>query len=174
MRKEVITQLRILKMSGIKPNFSELARQYGIDRRTVKKYYDGYKGKLEHRNKSSKLDKYYETIKTKLSLRGANVRAVYEYILDEVDADIETYSNFSKYVKSRGLKPQKTEKGHPRYETAMGVQAQVDWKAVCKPFDEAIGLFDGNLIQEERLLPLSDECHRRLSTLKSPMSVGLY
>ena len=128
MKKEVITQLRILKMSGIKPNFSELARQYGIDRRTVKKYYDGYEGKPEHRKRSSKLDKHYETIKTKLSLRGANVRAVYEYILEEVDSDIGTYSNFSKYVRSRGLKPQKTEKGHPRYETAMGVQAQVDWK----------------------------------------------
>ena len=26
------------------------------------------------------------------------------------------------------MKPKKTEKGHPRYETDMGVQAQVDWK----------------------------------------------
>ena len=48
--------------------------------------------------------------------------------MEEVDPDIGTYSNFNKYVISKGLKPQKSEKGHPRYETAMGVQAQVDWK----------------------------------------------
>ena len=35
-------QLQILNMSGIKPNFSKIAREYDIDRRTVKKYYDEY------------------------------------------------------------------------------------------------------------------------------------
>ena len=128
MNTGLVIQLRILKLSDIVPNFSELARQYGIDRRTVKKYYDGYEGKPKHHNKSSRLDEYYDLIKTKLSLRGSNVRAVYEYIKDEVDSGIGTYSNFNKYVKSKGLKPKKTEKGHPRYETDMGVQAQVDWK----------------------------------------------
>ena len=128
MDKGLITQLHILRLSDIKPNFSELARQYDIDRRTVKKYYDGYEGKPKHHNKPSRLDEHYELIKTKLSLRGANVRAVYEFIVDEVDTGIGTYSNFNKYVKSKGLKPVKTEKGHPRYETEMGVQAQVDWK----------------------------------------------
>ena len=57
-------------LSNIKPNFSELARQYGIDRRTVKKYYDGYEGKQKHRSKPSKLDKHLNTIKKKLSIRG--------------------------------------------------------------------------------------------------------
>ena len=31
-------QLTILKSMNIKPNFSELAREYDLDRRTVKKY----------------------------------------------------------------------------------------------------------------------------------------
>ena len=128
MNKGLIIQLRILNMSNIKPNFSELARQYSIDRRTVKKYYDGYEGKPKHHNKPSKLDEHYDIIKNKLSLRGANIRAVYEYLIDEVDASIGTYSNFNKYVNSKGLKPKKVQKGHPRYETDMGVQAQVDWK----------------------------------------------
>lgn len=113
MDKGLITQLQILKLSNIKPNFSELARLYDLDRRTVKRYYDGYEGKPKHH-------------KTKLSLRGANASAVYEYIKDEVDSSIGTYSNFNKYVKSKGLKPKKTEERHPRYETDMGVQAQVD------------------------------------------------
>ena len=128
MNEALKTQLKILKLSDIKPNFSELARLYDVDRRTVKKYYDGYEGKAVHREKPSKLDKHYELIKQKLSIKGANVRAVYEFILSEKDPDIGTYSNFNKYIKSKGLKPVKTTAGHPRFETAPGIQAQVDWK----------------------------------------------
>ena len=53
MDKGLITQLQILKLSNIKPNFSELARLYDLDRRTVKRYYDGYEGKPKHHNKSA-------------------------------------------------------------------------------------------------------------------------
>ena len=73
---------KILKLSDIKPNFSELARFYELDRRTVKKYYDGYEGKAAHR------DKHYDLIKQKLSIRGSNVRTVYEFILSERVSDI--------------------------------------------------------------------------------------
>ena len=123
MKEALKIQLKILKLSDVKPNFSELARQYGLDRRTVKKYYDGYEGKPAHRQKPSKLDKHYDLIKQKLSIKGANVRAVYEFILSERDPDIGTYSNFSKYIKSKGLKPTKAAAGHPRFETAPGMQA---------------------------------------------------
>lgn len=128
MTDKLKTQLKIMMLSNIKPNFSELSRQYGIDRRTVKKYYDGYEGKQKHRSKPSKLDKHLDTIKQKLSIKGTNIRAVYEYIISEIDSNIGTYSNFSKYVKANGLRPQKTLKGHPRFETMPGKQAQVDWK----------------------------------------------
>ena len=128
MKEALVTQLKILKLSKIKPNFSELARQYGVDRRTVKKYYDGYEGKPKHHSKPSKLDEHLDIIKQKISIKGANVTGVYEFLVDEIDPDIGTYSNFNKYLKSKGLRPLKTEKGHPRYETDMGVQAQVDWK----------------------------------------------
>ena len=128
MKEALVTQLKILKLSEIKPNFSELARQYGVDRRTVKKYYDGYEGKPKHHSKPSKLDEHLDIIKQKISIKGANVTGVYEFLVDEIDPDIGTYSNFNKYLKSKGLRPLKTEKGHPRYETDMGVQAQVDWK----------------------------------------------
>ena len=128
MEQSLITQLTILRLSNIKPNFSELARIYDIDRRTIKKYYDGYEGKPAHHDKPSKLEKDYELIKTKLAIRGSNVRAVYEFIISEKDPDIGTYSNFNKYVKSKGLKPKKSDGSHPRYETEPGLQAQVDWK----------------------------------------------
>ena len=37
IKKEVL----ILETLGIKPNYSELSRLYGIDRRTIKKYKNG-------------------------------------------------------------------------------------------------------------------------------------
>ena len=128
MNNVLITQLKILKLTNSKPNFSELARIYDVDRRTVKKYYDGYEGKPKHRKKTSILDKHLELIKEKLLIKGTSVRAVYEFILSEVDSEIGTYSNFNKYIKSKNIKPKKHEKGHPRYETPAGLQAQVDWK----------------------------------------------
>ena len=61
MGQRLITQLKIIKLSNVKPNFAELARKYDVDWRTVKKYYDGYDGKPTHRSKPSKLDKHLQT-----------------------------------------------------------------------------------------------------------------
>ena len=58
MNTVLLTQLKILKMSDIKPNFSELARLYEMDRRTIKKYYEGYEGKPKNRYKTSKSVSY--------------------------------------------------------------------------------------------------------------------
>ncbi|SHF45909.1 hypothetical protein SAMN02746091_02574, partial [Caloramator proteoclasticus DSM 10124] len=66
----IIAQLNILKAMELKPNFSELAREYGMDRRTVKKYFEGYEGKPKTKNKTSKLDKYFDEIKAKLAIKG--------------------------------------------------------------------------------------------------------
>lgn len=97
----------------------------------MKKYYEGYEGKPKFRNKQSKLDKYYDEIKAKLSIKGVTVKGVYEYFIDK-KYDIGTYSNFNKYVKRKGLKPTKKTKGHPRFETPPDGQAQVDWKEDLK------------------------------------------
>ena len=128
MDQRLITQLKIIKLSNTKPNFADLASKYDVDWRTVKKYYDGYDGKPKHHSKPSKLDKHMPLIKDKLAIKGTTVRAVYEFIIDERDPNIGTYSNFIKYIKSKGLKPKKSEAGHPRFETEPGIQAQVDWK----------------------------------------------
>ena len=112
--KEMKKQIEIIKVMGMKPNFSELARIYEIDRRTVKKYYEGYEGKAKKRNKPSKLDKYYDEIKLKLSIKGVTIKAVYEKLKDD-GLDVGTYSNFSKYVKRKEMKSEKSVKGHPRF-----------------------------------------------------------
>lgn len=132
MNNKLLTQLKIFKLMDIKPNFSELARVYDVDRRTIKKYYDGYEGKPKHRKKFCRLDLYQELIIQKLQLRGVTLKAVYEFLVSEVDSEIGGYSNFLKYAKSRKLTPAQKCPGHPRFETPPGYQAQVDWKEDLK------------------------------------------
>lgn len=52
-----------MKTNDIKPNYSELARIYNMDRRTIKKYYFGFEPKDKTTKRVSKLDKYQDLIK---------------------------------------------------------------------------------------------------------------
>ena len=93
--EKLIAQLRILKEMNLKPNYSTLAREYGCDRRTVKKYNDGYTGGDKTRNKKSKLDKYSSIIREKLQYRGIHIKSVYEFLVDKYSFDnIGTYSKY--------------------------------------------------------------------------------
>lgn len=117
-----------LETYDLKPNYSELGRIYGIDRRTAKKRYEGIQNK-EKRIKSSKLDKYLELIKEKLKIPGTNMKAIYKYIQMNIDVDIGSYSNFRKYVnKNDELIRIKDTTAHVLFETDYGVQLQFDWK----------------------------------------------
>ena len=40
MRKDVYERMRIMKNEGIKPNYSEIARRWNCDYRTVKRYFE--------------------------------------------------------------------------------------------------------------------------------------
>ena len=99
-------ELMIMKTNSIKPNYSELARLHNCDRRTVKKYDEGYTGKPINRDKESKLDKYREDIKIKLDLPGSTIKGTYQYF-KEKDNTIGDYSNFYKYVIKNNLKGKK-------------------------------------------------------------------
>ena len=137
-------ELMIMKTFEIKPNYSELARMHKCDRRTVKKYDEGYKGKSEHRNKKSKLDKYSSEIEEKLKLPGATISGTYQYIKQK-DNNIGTYSNFHQYIKRKGLRKNKNNKFHPRYETEEGKQLQYDWKEDIKMYNEDGEIFKFNI-----------------------------
>lgn len=127
--EKLITQLRTLKEMNLKPNYSALAREYGCDRRTVKKYNNEYTGGVKTRNKKSKLDIYYELIKEKLQYKGIHLKSVYEFLVDKYTVEnIETYSNFHKYVIKKKFLVNKNNSKTVRYETLPGKQAQVDWK----------------------------------------------
>lgn len=122
-------ELLIMDSMDIKPNYAALGRKYGMDWRTVKKYHEGYKGKPSTRKKSSRLDVYKNEIIDKLHIRRVTVRGVYEFMVDKYGISIiGSYSNFLTYVKNNNLKNKEFNKGHPRYETPIGYQGQVDWK----------------------------------------------
>ncbi len=129
MNKNIQGELLLMKSLGIKPNFAALAREYGMNWRTVKKYYEGYEGKPKTRNKTSRLDQYRVQIKDKLTIKRITVRGVYEFMVDTYGIEvIGTYSNFLAFVKRNKLLPKNNSAAHPRYETPIGKQGQVDWK----------------------------------------------
>ena len=86
----------ILTILDIKPNYAELGRVYGMDRRTAKKKYEGIKNKKRGRKEGSKLDKHKDLIKNKLNIPGSNKQSVYKFIIMNIDKDIGSYSNFNK------------------------------------------------------------------------------
>lgn len=120
--------LTCFEEANIKPNYSALGREYGLDRRTAKKMYLGIKNNTT-RIKSSKLNQYQELIKAKLSIPGTSKKAVYEFIIMNVDDNVGTYLNFKKYVsKNKDILIPKKIEVHPRFETDYGKQLQFDWK----------------------------------------------
>ena len=75
------------------------------------------------------MDKHQDLMKTKLSIPGVSMRAVYEYIIMNIDDDIGSYSNFRKYIsKHKDIFIPKKQVVHPRFETDYGKQLQFDWK----------------------------------------------
>lgn len=100
MKRNIIGDLLILKQMNIKPNFSELARIYNMDRHTVAKYWreEGIQ-RLEHKPRKSILDKYSDEISKLFEKPGVHKRAAYEYLLDKYgETNIGTYNNFKYYT----------------------------------------------------------------------------
>ena len=134
MERNILGELLILKHMNIKPNFSELARKYDINRHTIAKYWrNGERKQMERKPKKSILDQYIKEIERLFQKTGVHKRAAYEYLAHKYGAEnIGSYSNFRHYTSNHNLKPVKTLKPHVRYETKPGQQLQVDWKENLK------------------------------------------
>ena len=129
----------------IKPNYSELARKYECDRRTVKKYNEGYEGKPKKRKCISKLLKYKDEIKEKINYVGATKTGVYQYMIERYK-DIGSYSNFSYFIRKEHLiEKQQKNSPHPRYETPLGEQLQYDWKETITMVSKYGEVFEFNI-----------------------------
>lgn len=144
MLKNIIGELRIMKELNIKPNFSALSREYGIDRRTIKKYYEiGEVPLHKHKKRSSMWDEYYDEIIELFEKPGVSKRAVHNYFLNKYpDKELGTYSGFKSYTLRIGINNKSISKPHVLYETNPGVQIQTDWKESLK-----MELVSGDIIE---------------------------
>lgn len=129
----------LMEGSNLKINKSQIARELGVDVRTVGKYINGYQ-KPKTRKRSSKLDDFYPIIKELLCDESIQVfyykRVLWQYLKDNHGLDcaqstfrryISRHEEFNNYFKKR-RKNYASKLAPMRYETAAGQQAQIDWK----------------------------------------------
>ena len=137
--------LEYMKALDLKPNFTQIAKEFSIDRRTVKKLYVNYNAlNKRKRLKNSRLEPYKEEITDKLKINRTSIKAVYEFLSDKYD-DIGSYSNFKVYVKKQKLRSKVDNSGKPRYECDPGEMIQVDWKENIQLTSKSGELFTVNI-----------------------------
>jgi len=135
-----LSKLRVLVEANNldKPNFSEIARKLGVDRRTVKKHYLGA-DKQERKKKKSIIDDYYTIIKDLLSDESSQVFYYKDHLFRYLQREHGlkcTRNNFNYYIlKHEEFANYFRPKGNPnsvKSETPFGKQAQFDWKEKIK------------------------------------------
>ena len=123
-------RLKVYKLMGIKPNFSVLSRELGLDRHTIKKMYEE-REKKARKQRESVLDKHKNAIADLLKDPAISITAAYNYLTDceECSNPIScTMSNFYKFVTKYNLNvKEKNYVAHLLYETDPGQQLQFDW-----------------------------------------------
>lgn len=134
METNLIGELNMDKEMGIKPNFSDLSRRYGVDRHTVAKYWNGGGGTPAdgRSGRGSGFDRYREEIEAKAQIPGVTAKGIHELLLDRhagEEPPVPGYGAFTAWLRRRGIMPgEGPREAHPRFETPAGRQLQFDWK----------------------------------------------
>ncbi len=127
MRLDVEQYVQMSLMNNLKPNFAEVGRRFGVDPRTVKRYYDrGQQPQDKHPQpirRPSKLDGFRAIIEEKVN-DGCSATAIYYFIKER------GYQGKPSILRDycRQIKTTATKKATIRIETSPGLSAQVDWK----------------------------------------------
>lgn len=111
----------------IKPNFTALGKQFGVDYRTAKRAYEevqnGITNPLHNRKRPSSLDDYRCAIEGKLELY-CSAKSIYKFI--QKLGFQGKYTIVREYCAS--IRKERTHKATIRVEHTPGLSAQVDWK----------------------------------------------
>ena len=142
----------IMEVNNLKVNKSQIARELGVDARTVGKYLNGYV-KPTTRNRKSPIDDFKPIIQSLLSEESIQVfyykRVLWQYLKDNHGLDC-AQSSFRRYISNnvefndyfkRRKKGYISNKSTMRFETDKGQQAQLDWK---ENIDFVFKLVDGS------------------------------
>lgn len=129
----------IMEVNNLKVNKSQIARELGVDARTVGKYLNGYV-KPTTRNRKSPIDDFKPIIQSLLSEESIQVfyykRVLWQYLKDNHGLDC-AQSSFRRYISNnvefndyfkRRKKGYISNKSTMRFETDKRQQAQLDWK----------------------------------------------
>lgn len=128
--RNIVGELNAYRQLGLKPNFSEIARRYGLDRHTVAAYWrEGGDVDDGRSRRASGFDRHAELISEKAAMPGATKRAVYEYLAHRYGT-VPGYNAFTHWCRKNDVSfgAQGGAEPHPRYETPPGRQLQFDWK----------------------------------------------
>lgn len=133
MKRNQTTQLNLelnmAKIQGIKPNFTQLAKKYSVDRHTVARYYREGGKAIITRDRPSYLNPYLDEIEEMMSTIHPTKKAAFEYFQNKYGEDVfRSYSTFTHLLKEKQIDGRLTvSTPHPRFETPPGKQLQVDW-----------------------------------------------
>jgi transposase len=140
--EDLVKLKALIEESNLKVNLSEIARELGCDRRTVKKYIRGYE-KVAKRNRKSPIDDYYSLIQELLNSETRIFyykRVLWQYLVDNHGLKVKQstfrgyisrHPEFNKYFKNK-RKSAVSNNSVLRFETSIGEQAQLDWKETMK------------------------------------------
>lgn len=130
----------LMESLHMKINKSKLARDMGVDRRTIDKYLKGYQPKPS-RKRNSKIDEYYDVISLLLSEESKQIfyykRVLWQYLKDNHGLDcsqsafrayLSRKPEFQCYFDSDKHKNKSSNREVIRFETPPAEQAQLDWK----------------------------------------------
>ena len=140
--------------TNLKLNVSALARKLGVDRRTARKYINGYEP-LKTRKRGSQFDKIESTIDKLLDneMKVFKYKSVlYRYLCENYQLEAPE-SSFRRYINSvPRFKNYFEQERHAikkstgmRFETDKGQQAQVDWKENLKMVSKNGEIFEVNI-----------------------------